>query len=417
MRKAPSGRSTVVRRRAPSLSLALLALGAGACGPPDDAALRDATSFEDSAGVALSMSGGPGWSAEAAWRLEPDLTIGEPDGELSFGRIASVAPADGEIYVLDRQSQVVRVFDDSGAYLREFGGEGDGPGELHGAAVLGPTTDGEVGVAATFPPVLHWFRRDGSYVRSLHLPTSGDEGWRGASFAIWHIAPSGLAFARVATLGFPPPEDGRVTVRVLRFALDGAVDTVVSWPEEVPVAVDGRQEEVRVLEPRIVIAMREDGSFLRSPGLPYAIERYDARGRLVGIIRRPVEPVPVTEEIRRRVVEEVRAAMEESGSPDAFIDGYVERLAFPSRLPAIFRLWVSEMDGRIWAGVVEGGAFRQDGNPTAWDVFDPNGRFLGRLPIPDGFRASTIREDAVYGVWKDELDVEYARRYRIVRPE
>ncbi len=41
--------------------------------------------------------------------------------------------------------------------------------------------------------------------------------------------------------------------------------------------------------------------------------------------------------------------------------------------------------------------------------------YLGRIPIPDGFSLRVVTESALYGVWEDDLEVPFARRYRVIR--
>jgi hypothetical protein len=56
------------------------------------------------------------------------------------------------------------------------------------------------------------------------------------------------------------------------------------------------------------------------------------------------------------------------------------------------------------------------GSPE-WEVFDAEGRYLGVVELPARFTPAKIMEDAVYGIWLDELDVQYVKRLRIVRPD
>jgi len=54
-------------------------------------------------------------------------------------------------------------------------------------------------------------------------------------------------------------------------------------------------------------------------------------------------------------------------------------------------------------------------NPVRdWDVFDPIGRYLGVVTTPGRFDRMVIRGDEIYGRWRDELDVPYVVRLRIV---
>jgi len=50
----------------------------------------------------------------------------------------------------------------------------------------------------------------------------------------------------------------------------------------------------------------------------------------------------------------------------------------------------------------------------AWDVFDADGRLLGTVTMPAGFRPLKFTDDAVYGVWRGELGVEYVVRLKVV---
>ena len=69
-----------------------------------------------------------------AWRLDEDLRLGKASAETDpeqFGDVVSLATdSQGRIYVVDQQSQDVRVFQASGAFSHRIGGRGEGPGEF-----------------------------------------------------------------------------------------------------------------------------------------------------------------------------------------------------------------------------------------------------------------------------------------------
>ena len=56
-----------------------------------------------------------------------------------------------------------------------------------------------------------------------------------------------------------------------------------------------------------------------------------------------------------------------------------------------------------------------DGDQTLWNVFDPEGRWLGTVETPYGGYIYQIGEDFLLGLWVDELDVEQVRVYPIDR--
>ena len=51
--------------------------------------------------------------------------------------------------------------------------------------------------------------------------------------------------------------------------------------------------------------------------------------------------------------------------------------------------------------------FLEDIGAPDWDVLDHEGRFLGVITMPDRFAPRVIVGDKIYGVWRDEMDVQY----------
>ena len=103
---------------------------------------------------------------EELWRIGGDS---EAEGEF-FGKIGDlVVGADGRVYVLDQQTNDVRVFTKDGEYERTFGREGDGPGEFRDPAGLVRTPDDRIGVYRTSPPRISIFERDGTYVSEFYF--------------------------------------------------------------------------------------------------------------------------------------------------------------------------------------------------------------------------------------------------------
>jgi hypothetical protein len=117
----------------------------------------------------------------------------------------------------------------------------------------------------------------------------------------------------------------------------------------------------------------------------------------------------------------MREGMSQGGASDDLIDDLVDRVEFEASVPDVLRVWVSQPDGRLWLGVHDAGFFEAASEPTnggwmnALDVFERDGRYLGRIPTPEGFRLTVVTEDALYGTWEDELEVPFARRYRVIR--
>ena len=49
-----------------------------------------------------------------------------------------------------------------------------------------------------------------------------------------------------------------------------------------------------------------------------------------------------------------------------------------------------------------------------WEVFDSEGRYLGEVTLPTRFEPMQFDGDHIYGVRRDELDVEFVMRLKVV---
>ena len=108
--------------------------------------------------------------------------------------------------------------------------------------------------------------------------------------------------------------------------------------------------------------------------------------------------------------------------------------AIPAEKP-YFRSLELDADGRVWVRRSQPGARIPDeelaerGAPTAggpppipprrwreplaYDVFAPDGRLLGHVPVPRGTTLHHMRGDTIWGVQRDSLDVQYVVRFRV----
>lgn len=96
--------------------------------------------------------------------------------------------------------------------------------------------------------------------------------------------------------------------------------------------------------------------------------------------------------------------------------GLLDRAIWPESLPRVARLWVSIPRGRVFAARYDEGLF-DDPVHMRLDVFEPDGSYRGRLDLPGGFTPRRFMKGSVYGVARDELDVSYALRYRLMEPQ
>ena len=350
------------------------------------------------------------------WRAQEQLRVGAADGEAAFGRVADVAPrAAGGLWVLDAQSNVVSGFTEDGSVAVRFGGEGDGPGELRTPSKVFEVPGGTILVGSAFPPALHRFDSDGNFLGSSRLTESRDREGNPlpARFAEWQSGPAGRAVANLFAV--PGPGQGSRTAHVLvAFAdedLDRSVrDTIVQW--SVPATPASPSSPIDIVPVRPSWSAGPGDLIWWSPGTPYELRGYDAKGTPVRIITLDREPIRVTREIEEALIRDLRASAAAGPGGSAVVERALERARWPKSLPHVADLWVSHPGGQLF--VLTWAADSYDATaPRRLDVFEKGGRYAAQLTLPSRFSPRRFADGAVYGVERDELGVDYAVRYAI----
>jgi len=375
----------------------------------------------DSAGVTIvSNYGGGGWPHGRAPRLVEDLSIGMIEGseEYTFANLAAVAVGPGDtIYALDRGDKRVKAYDPGGRYLRAFGGEGDGPGEFQGPDLL-TFVAGQLVVYDWRARRLTYFGLDGTVQRTARVESR--------SVFAEGLAPLGgstLVLGTADGYSMPPDPEREGKYWLVRMALDGTIlDTVIATTgtDQVPYRTEQFLMVIRApfaRGPRWDVA--PDGTIAFGRGDSYDIALYEypalaresgapARARLVLRIRRAAPPLRVTDADISAYRDGYLRAENLSAEDRRRYEAMLETVTYPATWPAFQAL---RFDGasRLWA---RRPAHAAD-TLAAWDVFEPDGRYLGGVELPKALTVQVVTLDAVYGILQDQLDVQYLKRYRI----
>lgn len=175
-----------------------------------------------------------------------------------------------------------------------------------------------------------------------------------------------------------------------------------------------------------VSAVNPTGGIVVGPGQDYVLYRLLTGGKPMRI-EREFTPVPVSETERSERTAQIEQSMRRldpswnwTGSP------------IPAAKPAYERVLMGE-DGRIWVKVfttaetipeAERATPRPNPNgpppivlstrePTVYDVFEVDGRFLGRVKLPARTRVIRTRGNMAWGTVRDADDVDDAVRFRV----
>jgi len=376
--------------------------------------------------------------------IVPDISIGAADGadEYLFGDIAEIAVAkDGTIYVFDRQVPALRQYDATGKYVRTLGRSGSGPGEYRTGGGLAVHPDGRVLLWDTGNWRINVYTPAGANLPAWTTP-SGSSGSMSLSTSRSLLVDSaGLVYVRRDAFFLRDPSARRVFW--IRLHADGRLrDTIPSpsFAANAPGLTATNSAGNATVSAGVpfsaqpIVAMSPLGFFVTAMPVQYAFEILRP-GAPVTSVRRPVQPAAVSDRER----DSARKAVEERMRKTDPIWTW-SGPAVPRTRPAFENVLIGS-DGRIWlaivpensrrVGSVSGGVglgggrvgapgpARSPGQPekpraALYDVFEPDGAYLGRIEIPPRISTVVRRGDYVWGVEYDEDDIPHVKRYRIV---
>ena len=372
----------------------------------------------DSAGVQIVHNPTEGiWGPEDAWKLKEVLSIGEMLGEdeYQFAQIVSVdSDAAGNVYIADLQAQHVRVFDSEGVYTLTIGRPGAGPGKI-GLGLAGVfALPNEVFVADIGNRRVNLYGHDGELAGSRLVDIT-----KGTPIRWERIGDEVVAQLRVMVSGEDVEPTGDVIVKM--GGEEEAREIITSLPVGQSLQFVNGQPQIRVFEPEPIWDASSDGRVIMAVNEALRIEVRDAEGTLVRVINQPHETKAVTKRDQRVVLSAMRKQFEQAGAPAAAIDAAMERFQFADTYPAFVTLTHGPL-GSVWVQRMlsgdeisdEGDFNPQDLGSNTWDIFDGEGRYLGDITFPGKYQPIKVMGDRIYGIARDELDVQSMKVYRVV---
>lgn len=401
--------------------------------------------------------------------------VGAMDGE-SWEMLGTVRhagfDADGNLYLVDGAGTLdadglrVLVFDKTGAFVREFGSAGEGPGEFNmpsGFAVMrnGVTVIGDLGHRA-----FQLFGPDGSFLRMVRADASGAAVEAAAGLILGQLLPDprgGAVFSLAREGGFSlgiasqdggdAPEARGADVKpeapirpILRVGLEAETvkaDTVVrAWlpPRETalsdmislsgggarfmgPDGVDIGEvlsgiSTPSVFEPPLLAAVLPDGSVVHADSSAYELE-FTSPGASAAsrILRRPIRPEAVTATIEKEYREALEEASVSTTSRMMVVGGgapgggeAIPGMSFSIGAPdpqfyheiPVLRELAATWEGGLW--VRRRGKEPESDGPT--DVIDAAGRYVGTLRQEDAEVPAAFGPDGLAAfIELDDFDV------------
>jgi hypothetical protein len=362
--------------------------------------------------------------------LVPEVTIGTMEGAdeyiLGLPTQLAVAPV-GTMYVLDRQVPVVRAYGSDGTFLYNVGRDGGGPGEYKNPDGLAVLPDGRVLVKDPGNARIAVFSPNGEPAGSWQYRGGWNTSHR------YYVDTTGASYALILLESGLPPWEWRYGLA--RWNADGELlDTLPTptWDFEKPRVTaqrEGSSSSTNVpFSPTTTFSFSPFGYMVGALSTDYRIDLFRGDGTVLRI-ERDWDPVPVLagerEEQERRISENFRRQY-----PGWRWNGP----AIPDTKPPFTDIFTGD-DGRIWVQLSQTGVptmseaeAREEEDrsgrpvmryraPVVYDVYEPDGSYLGVVQTPSEFRTSpepVARGDYLWGVVRDELDVPSIVRFRIV---
>jgi hypothetical protein len=392
----------------------------------------DSTSaVHDSAGVRIIENQLPAWTEGEEWRVEPTPTLllgvdGAGDSPVAFSNIVAAFLLDnGLIVVVDYSNPHIRFFDSSGALVKSAGRAGQGPGEF-GEVRAAFRIAGDTLVISETSREMTLLSDSGAWIREF-LPEEVHPAYHGMFIdgGIVAVPLRGSGDRTVAAAPMPRSRQSAVVADSMDIAIADAAGRIQHS--------FGKMEYYR----RTPILREFFGSvryhaarrrYYTAYGDEYAIVVYTQTGDPEMIVRREVPPKAVTlqaaEQAKEDYVAELKRGLYYRETGD--LGAYPRYLATATAAPFHPQLSGLQVDSRehLWVReyrFLEDGVQRslpqpaEGGAPQVWNVFDPDGRWLGSVEIPNRLQITEIGDNHVIGIWRDADLVESVRVYGLTR--
>jgi hypothetical protein len=384
-------------------------------------------------------------------RLRLEASINRIDGppEYALGDVQDItARSDASVFIIDRSGPVVRQYDRSGRYVRDIGRRGEGPGEYQSATTVAILPGNRLAVRDPRARRLHIYDSAGVWKESWFVNTTH-------SSAVGSMIPIVDGTVVLASLVIPlgwqqtpqqdRPPDARIRIRADGSLLDTIYDPVL--PQRAPIVTnrEGHRSFRLPFAPATVpVAVSPLGYFVTGasegrngaytfelrtalPAGGTAVAGANTRGwsaiAAVTSVRSGYQPAVVHAAERddhRLSIERAIHVWDAAwrwNSPD------IPRVKAPYK-----SLWVDE-EGRTWVHLSTEAreepsvekrsagdfAWARWQEPSLYDVFEPTGRYLGRIQGP-GTAAilRSARGDQVWVMEAGEDGITLVRRYTMV---
>jgi hypothetical protein len=337
--------------------------------------------------------------------FKEELSIGVAEGDENYMFGSSVVfnvDDRGNIFAMDWDNKHVKKFGPDGKHILTFGRAGQGPGEFRNPSGIRFTKDGILYISENFGNKIMFYDGNGVYLSQTILPAK--------IFDIW-ITPAGtyLGNKQIA-----PQYVGQGAIENFIIIFDGRFQPILELHKETFSFPDRSLSQAQVqaeitseflARPTAWAVMGEEGRIYFGRSDKYSIDAFTPEGKKLFTIVRDVNPILYEKKDIDFFLKMYEESMMSMSKSETLTKEYLRLIRFPKYKP-FFRNLIPMEEGRL-AVVVD-----VEGYASAWlDIFDPEGRFLGRVKVQIPMMNMIFKKGKAYSLHKDDSGFLSIKRY------
>jgi len=315
--------------------------------------------------------------------LTKEITIGKLEqGGSAFGAVAGAdVAADGRIFVLDFKAKKVNVFDPNGKKLKEFGQEGQGPGEWNTPSGLQLLSDRELMINDSSNRKLIYSDLEGKMTREVSYAKK---------LAMLEVIDSGGQYVG-CEMGM---EGNSIAYTIAKYDADFnqlfKIDTLL-------MASPLGGGKINPFTITYDYCLDGSGNIIYGRSSSYEIKYFNPEGQLVKIVRKEYRPQSISQKDKEEMLKQI---------PETPGMNLKEMVVFPANYPAFSGFFVDE-ENRLYVRTYEKGKAKDS---YLVDIFSAEGKLIARCEMTDG--AFLAKNGKIYTIEKDEEGYQYICRYQ-----
>jgi hypothetical protein len=318
--------------------------------------------------------------------LKEDFSIGGAQAKNEYVLALPTSMAvdqKGYLFVLDFKESRIKVFDDAGIFVRTIGRPGQGPGEIGAAwSISLPQGSKELAVHDIRTRKLTFFSTDGEFLRSIPL-RGGIGGLKTDS--------QGNAYVSDTQFGAGQPKN---TLKKMSADMSKVLAEISNHVQD---------DSHNPFAPREYWVIDDRDRLIYGEGKTYEIRFFDPAGKLIRKVLRGGGPLKVT----KKDIDEFANRPTPSGINPVY--------NYSSHHGAFRSFFVDDL-GHLFVQTWER---TPDNRQDVHDVYDAEGRFIGRVPLNRHSdlinpKVRLIRSGKYYAIEPDAEGYEVVKRYSVV---